>query len=87
MFFRLGMRTFFGVICFPFMERDRRSNFSGGWTISSPYGRRSWLLFRKKRGFVSLMCNCFLDRDTIESAFLFHWRRRIQLMSEIPLVR
>ena len=43
----------FGLIRFPFMEGDRRSNFFGGWTISSPNGRRSWLLLRKE-GFVSL---------------------------------
>ena len=58
------MRTFFGLIRFLFMEGDRRSNFSGGWTISSPKSRRSWLLLQKK-GFVSLICNCFPDRDAI----------------------
>ena len=36
MFFRLEMRTFFDVIYFPFMEGDGRSDFSGGWMISSP---------------------------------------------------
>ena len=80
------MHTFFGVICFPFMERDKRSNFFGGWTISSPNGRGSWLLFLKV-GFVPLVYNCFLDRDTIESAFLFRQRRQSQFMSELPLVR
>ena len=40
-----------------------------------------------KGGFVSLMCNYFPDRDTIESVFLFRRRRRSQLMSELPLVR
>ena len=54
--------------------------------ISSPNGRRSWLLFRKG-GFVSLVCNCFPDMDTIESASLFRRRRRSQFMSELPLVR
>ena len=62
--FRFRMRTFFGLIRFPFMEEDKRSNFFGEWTISSPKGRRNWLLFRK-RGFVSLTCNCFLDKDAI----------------------
>ena len=62
--FRFRMRTFFGLIRFPFMEEDRRSNFSGEWTISSPKGRRSWLLFRKG-GFLSHICNCFLDKDAI----------------------
>ena len=62
--FRFRMRTFFDRIRFPFMEEDRGSNFSGEWTISSPKGRRSWLLFRKG-GFVSLICNCFLDKDAI----------------------
>ena len=80
------MRTFFGVICFPFMEGDRRSNFSGGWTISSPNGRRSWLLFRKG-GFVSLIRNYFPDRDAIEGASLFRRRRQSQFMSERSLVR
>ena len=80
------MRTFFGLICFPFMEGDKRSNFFGGWTISSPNGRGGLLLFWKV-GFVSLMYNCFPDRDTIESAFLFHRSRRSQFMSELPLVR
>ena len=58
------MHTFFGLIRFLFMEGDSRSNFSGGWTISSLKGRRSWLLLRKE-GFVSLICNCFPDRDAI----------------------
>ena len=62
--FRFRMRTFFSLIRFPFMEEDRRSNFSGEWTVSSPKGRRSWHLFQKG-GFVSLICNCFLDKDAI----------------------
>ena len=85
-FFRLGMRTFFGVTCFPFIEGDRRSNFSGGWTISSLNGKRSWLLFRKG-GFVSFVCNYFPDRAAVESASLFFRRRRSQFMSELSFVR
>ena len=68
------------------MDGDKRSNFFGGWTISFPNGRGSWLLFRKVR-FVSLVYNCFPDKDTIESAFLFRRRQRSQFMSELPLVR
>ena len=45
------MRTFFGVICFPFMEGDKRSNFSeGGRFLSLMVGEvgsyfRKWDLF------------------------------------------
>ena len=58
------MRTFFGLIRFLFMEGDRRPNFFGGWTISSPKSMKSRLLLRKE-GFVSLICNYFPDMDAI----------------------
>ena len=41
------MRTLFVVICLPFMEENRRSNFSGRWTISSPNGGEVSSYFRK----------------------------------------
>ena len=85
-FIRLGMRIFFGLIRFPFMEGDRRSNFSGGWTISSLKGRRGWLLLRKG-GFVSLVYNRFPDRDDIGNTFLSRRRRRSQFINEFLFVR
>ena len=46
------------------MEEDR-SIFFVRWTISFPNGRGSELLFRKKRGIVSFVNNCFPDKDNI----------------------
>ena len=86
MFLRLGMRTYSGMIRFPFMEGDRRSNFSGGWTISFLKGRRGWLILRKGE-FVSLVYNRFPDMDDIGNTSLFRRRRRSQFINEFMFVR
>ena len=55
------------------MEGEKGSIFPGEWAISSHKGGGGSYL--EKDDLFFFLCNCFLDRATVGSAFLFRWRR------------
>ena len=80
------MRIFFGLIRFPFMEGDRRSNFpEGGRFLPLKVGEVG--SYCGKMDLFPLYVTAFQIGMPFESTSLFRRRRRSQFMNEFSLVR